>query len=100
MPICQAITKKKRGCVNGNATPAPDGRWLCHLHHPLSIFGLQVKAKRGEHRAAKAQRRAVKMRGHTHRLDVRDVEKISAPLHELSKPAPRIAPPNFPKERL
>lgn len=42
MPKCEAQTRKKRPCPNGASVQHTDGRWLCHIHHPMMIFRQQV----------------------------------------------------------
>ena len=52
MATCQAITKKKKVCGNGEATvDATSGKWLCHLHHPEDVYRKQVSANRAERKA-------------------------------------------------
>ncbi len=46
---CEALTKKKRPCINGDAMLDKDGKWKCHLHHPARTFRQQVVAKHREH---------------------------------------------------
>lgn len=51
MAQCQAVTKKGKGptCINGDARPdGESGLWLCHLHHPQSLFRQQVSARKAD----------------------------------------------------
>ena len=47
MAKCQATTRKGQPCPNETETYDPTSKtWLCHLHHPRSLFRQQVAEKR------------------------------------------------------
>ena len=92
MAQCQAITRKKKPCPIGDATPTEAGKWLCHVHHPDKVFQKQSQAHHAERKERKARQprkpRAPRKERAPYRVWTIDPAAVPSP-------APLIAPHSY-----